>query len=115
MTTPTISAAISGGVCKKPRLTIRVVAPAGGWDALNSSRMAPVSATDKAPAPTQAKVTFSTRTLGSFKRPKTAREKAPAPIATACPIRVLRGLEIRANGRSKNRSAVGPRDGKSSS
>ncbi len=31
-TTPAICAAISGGVCKKPRLTIWVVAPTGGCE-----------------------------------------------------------------------------------
>jgi hypothetical protein len=30
ITTPTISIAISRGVCKSPRLTMRVVAPVGG-------------------------------------------------------------------------------------
>jgi len=72
-----------------------------------------VSATERAPAPTRAGVTFSARTLGSSSRPKTARERAPAPIATAYPIRVLRGIEVAATERSKKSSAVGPRDGKS--
>jgi hypothetical protein len=41
-------------------------------------------------------------------QPTTAREKTPSPVATACPIRVLRGLEVWANGRPKKRSAVNP-------
>src|ERR687889_2561948 len=109
MITPTINAAISGGVCKKPRLTIRVVAPVGGWDEFRSSSTAPVRATDNAPAPIRAGVTFSTRTLGASSRPKAPRENAPAPIATARPIRALRGLEVSARGLSKKRGAPSAR------
>src|SRR5215212_7381744 len=114
MTTPAISAAISGGVCRNPRLTISVVAPVGGCEKFKRRSTAPVSARESEAAPIRADVTFSTRTLGSSSRPKTAREKAPAPTATACPIRVLRGLDVAAIGRSKKRRAVGPRDGKRS-
>jgi hypothetical protein len=42
--TPAISTAISPGVCKKPRLTMSVVAPVGGCEDLSKSRTAPVSA-----------------------------------------------------------------------
>jgi hypothetical protein len=111
---PPISAAISDGACRNPRLTISVVAPVGGCEEFRRRSTAPVSARESEAVPIRAGVTFSTWMLGSSSRPKTASEKAPAPTATACPIRVLRGLDVAAIGRSKNRRAVGRREGKRS-
>jgi hypothetical protein len=72
ITTPTISIAISSGVCKSPRLTIKVVAPVGGCEERRRSSTAPVSATESAAAPVRASVTPSARMLGWSSKPKTA-------------------------------------------
>jgi hypothetical protein len=61
ITTPIISIVISSGVCKSPRLTIKVVAPVGGCEERNNNRTAPVKASESAAAPTRASVTASAR------------------------------------------------------
>ena len=58
ITTPIMSIAISSGVCKSPRLTIKVVAPVGGWEERRSSSTAPVSASESAAAPARERHTF---------------------------------------------------------
>src|SRR5215208_3555013 len=112
ITTPMATTSNSDGLCNSPRLTMSTVAPAGGCEARRRSRIPPVSAVESVAAPTRARVIPSCNTLGLSSKPKRTSERAPARIATRCPIRVLRGLALRLIGDSKKRKAVGPKDGK---
>src|SRR5215212_1215499 len=72
--TPAAMAASCAGVVKKPRLTMRVVAPAGGCGEERMVRRAIVIRIESAADPMCGSVTPDSRTLGAARRPKMARD-----------------------------------------
>lgn len=82
----------------RPRATISVVAPAGGWSILNKTRKKQVSPSDSAAEVMWAKSTAASSVGGRSINPDTLKARYPHSSAIACPRMDARGEEAAARG-----------------
>jgi hypothetical protein len=111
-TAPAIESSCTG-VVRTPRLTMRVVAPAGGGGMRSVVSTRVVSATERAPARTCIAVNPPTGADGLFCNPKAERQRAPAMSPVPWPTIVFVGRDAGCSGDSKKSMTAGPRLGKS--